>query len=113
MNVERNAASAKRTALLQYSQRLMEKETERERESCMYSCGGGKHPDIDASHNLTELSMGQQHVRKSIGVLTGVRIRFITALKQPNQDITIIPGGNNINDHHMECLRLCERMYVS
>ncbi len=84
---------------------------ERERESCMYSCGGGKHPDIDASHNLTELSMGQQHVRNSIGVLTGVRIRFI--MKQPNQDIRIIPGGNNINNHHMECLRLCERMYVS
>ncbi len=34
------------------------RDRERERESCMYSCGGGKHPDIDASNNLTELSMG-------------------------------------------------------
>lgn len=78
----------------------------------MYSCGG-KHPDIDASHNFTELSMGLTACEKEHGSTDWCAHMVYTALKQPNQDIRIIPGGNNINDHHMERLRLCERMYVS
>lgn len=50
--------------------------------------------------------MGCEHVREGIGVLTDVCIWVITPQKHMHQDISIIPGGNSINDHHMEHLRL-------
>lgn len=49
-----------------------------------------------------------EHVTKGIGgvlTLTDERVRVITAQKHKHEDIRIIPGGNSINDHHMEHLR--------